>query len=230
MEINLQRNFINIRQLISQYELKYGRFAGSVQLLAASKGQPIEKLQQAIISGQRSFGESYLQEALTKIEKLNNKELEWHFIGPIQSNKTKKISEHFSWVHSLTNEKIARRLNEQRPLHLPPLNVCIEVNISGEISKSGVHLNEVENLVNFCAQLEHLKIRGLMTIPAPSENINVQRRPFHELANLFYQLQKAHPDMDTLSMGMSEDFEAAIAEGSTIVRIGTALFGERTRP
>lgn len=227
MANNIKQSLEEIRLKISEFEQKYNRPAESVQLLAASKGQSIEKIKQAILAGQRVFGENYLQESLKKLAALENEDLEWHFIGPLQSNKTKKISEHFSWVHSVASEKIAARLNSQRPTNLAPLNICIEVNISGENSKSGVVANDVLQLADYCSRLERIKLRGLMTIPAHAENINIQRQSFRALANLFFELQKSHPEMDTLSMGMSEDFEAAIAEGATIIRMGSRIFGQR---
>jgi len=220
----------NIKQQITHYEKQYQRKAGSVTLLAASKKQSIEKIKLAYETGQLAFGENYLQEALEKIEaakrlQLNN--IIWHFIGSIQSNKTKKIAEHFSWVHSIASQKIAKRLSEQRPLHLPPLNICIEVNLNAEPTKSGVVIDEVAELALYCHTLPHLNLRGLMTIPAPHQSFDAQRRSYQQLFLLYEKLKQQGLTLDTLSMGMSDDMEAAIAEGSTMVRIGTAIFGLR---
>jgi PLP dependent protein len=216
-----------IKTLITSYEQKYARKPNSVRLLAVSKKQPLEKMLAAIAEGQRCFGESYVQEALEKMEHITAPNIEWHFIGPIQSNKTRKIAEHFAWVHSVDDVKFAKRLNDQRPDHLPPLNICIEVNVSHEVTKSGVERSEVLALAKACQLLPKLKLRGLMTIPAATEDFVQQRAAFHQLHELFDELQKQGIKLDTLSMGMSEDFEAAIAEGATIVRIGTGVFGKR---
>lgn len=178
-------------------------------------------------AGMTRFGENYLQEALEKIEALQDLSLEWHFIGPIQSNKTRPIAEHFDWVHSVDRLKLARRLSEQRPPHLPPLNICLQVNVSGEQSKSGATLEELPALAREVASLPHLRLRGLMAIPAPAEGLEAQRQPFHHMHQALQQLNAEGLELDTLSMGMSGDLEAAIAEGATLVRIGTALFGPR---
>jgi pyridoxal phosphate enzyme (YggS family) len=227
MNNSIAQNLNVIRQKIITVEQKFNRLPGSVRLLAASKKQSADKLLAAYNAGQRLFGESYLQEALEKQQALSQPDIEWHFIGPIQSNKTRKIAEHFSWVHSIDSEKNAQRFNDQRPQHLPPLNICIEVNISGESTKSGVSLKNLNALIEFCSHLPRLKVRGLMTIPAPADEFSAQRQAFHQLNELFISLQQKYKQLDTLSMGMSEDFEAAIAEGSTIVRIGVAIFGPR---
>lgn len=220
-------NLVRIKSLIAEYEQTYRRPNGAVCLLAASKGQPLEKLMQIYAAGQRDFGENYLQEALTKIAASNHPDIIWHFLGPIQRNKTRKIAEHFTWVHSVDNELIAKRLNEQRPEHLPPLNICLEVNVSDEPTKAGVQPNEVLALARYCLSLPRLRLRGLMAIPLAHENVELQRQEFKKLARLQQMLRDNQIDVDTLSMGMSNDFEAAIAEGATIVRIGTALFGSR---
>lgn len=216
----------DLKYQIELCERKYHRPSGSVRLLAASKRQSIEKIKAIYDMGQRCFGESYLQEALPKIQSLPT-DIEWHFIGPVQSNKTRKIAEYFSWVHSIDDAHIAKRLNDQRPPHLPPLNICIEVNISHEATKSGVSIDDVMPFAKYCLSLSRLRLRGLMTIPARGENLTEQRKPFHQLHDLYESLCQNNIPLDTLSMGMSEDFEAAIAEGSTMVRIGRALFGER---
>ena len=226
----IENNLIAIKQSINLFEERYGRQSGSVQLLAASKGQPAEKILTAINAGQRAFGENYLQEALTKISAINDPSVDWHFIGSIQSNKTKKIAEHFSWVQSVADKNIAQRLNDQRPEHLPPLNICIEVNISAERAKSGVMADELLWLLDFCNTLPRIKLRGLMAIPAIQSDFDAQRKIFHKLLSLLHSLREQGYNLDTLSMGMSDDYEAAIAEGSTMVRIGTAIFGHRVKP
>jgi pyridoxal phosphate enzyme (YggS family) len=224
---NIPNNIALIQQRIAQVEAQYHRPAGSVTLLAASKNQSIEKIKAAYDAGLKVFGESYLQEALEKIAALSSLPIEWHFIGSIQSNKTKKIAAHFSFVHSVTSTKIAKRLNDQRPVHLPPLNICIEVNLDKEPTKSGVNPDEAHALAAYCATLPRLKLRGLMTIPAPLHDLLAQRENFRHLFKLWQTLNHHSFALDVLSMGMSDDLEAAIAEGSTLVRIGTAIFGER---
>jgi pyridoxal phosphate enzyme (YggS family) len=217
-----------VRKLISTAEQRFGRLPGSVTLLAVSKSQPLEKLAQAIECGQRLFGESYLQQAEEKISKLSAaKPLEWHFIGSIQSNKTGRVAQFFSWVHSIDRYKIAARLNAQRPADLPPLNICLQVNISQESSKSGVIMKQLPELAEQVAALPRLKLRGLMAIPLATNDLRTQRRLFAELREALEALNDRGLAMDTLSMGMSNDLESAIAEGATIVRIGTAVFGSR---
>lgn len=224
---NIKHNLETIKHRIREYEQKYQRTPGSVSLLAVSKKQSPEKIQSAIAAGQTAFGESYLQESLEKKAILNDPNIEWHFIGPIQSNKTKKIAEHFAWVHSVDSIRIAERLNNQRPETLPPLNICIEVNVDNEKTKSGAGPENIHSIIDYCLHLPRVKLRGLMTIPAPKSTFIEQRKSFHELAKLFNQLREKGILLDTLSMGMSDDYEAAIAEGATIVRIGTAIFGAR---
>ncbi len=222
---DIRTTLLHIRQHIADCEQKYGRPPNSVQLLAVSKNQPVEKIADAFAAGQTRFGESYIQEALPKIQALADKPIEWHFIGPLQSNKTRKVAEHFAWVHSVDKIHIAKRLNDQRPSHLPPLNICLEVNISHEATKSGIAPEDVASLAAYCATLPHLKLRGLMTIPAPQSSFINQRQPFHQLFLLWQFLRNQYgSSVDTLSMGMSDDFEAAIAEGSTLVRLGRAIF------
>lgn len=205
----------------------YGRDPGSVTLLAVSKTRQSDELRTMARQGMQRFGENYLQEALEKIQALSDLSLEWHFIGPIQSNKTRALAEHFDWVHSVDRLKIARRLSEQRPSQLPALNICLQVNISGEQSKSGATLSELPELAREVAKLPKLRLRGLMAIPAPSEGFEQQRMPFRLLREAQEQLKRQGLELDTLSMGMSGDLEAAIAEGATLVRVGTALFGPR---
>jgi pyridoxal phosphate enzyme (YggS family) len=198
-------------------------------LIAVSKTHPAEMVRAAAAAGQRDFGENYVQEALAKIDALSDLPLVWHFIGPIQSNKTRAIAESFHWVHSVDREKIAVRLSEARPAHLPPLNVCIEVNVSGEASKSGVAPDELAALAKRVNSLPRLSLRGLMAIPEPTQDAELQRRRFRALREMKEALVGADLALDTLSMGMSADLETAIAEGATMVRVGTAIFGERGR-
>jgi pyridoxal phosphate enzyme (YggS family) len=219
-------DWLDLKHKINLCEQQSHRASGSVKLLAASKGQSLEKIKALYDQGQRIFGENYLQEALIKIPSLPA-DIEWHFIGPIQSNKTKKIAEHFSWVQSVDSERVAKRLNDQRPSSLPPLNICIEVNINNEISKSGITSDAVISLAKACQQLPNLRLRGLMAIPAPQDNPSQLKQSFHQLFTLYHTLQQTFDNIDTLSMGMSHDFELAISEGSTMVRVGSALFGER---
>lgn len=224
---DISNNIRAIKNQIHELEKRYHRDPDSVLLLAASKTQSIEKIQEAISVGQTHFGENYLQEALEKITAFATKNLTWHFIGPIQSNKTKKIAEHFSWVQTVADEKIAQRLNDQRPDHLPPLNICLQVNVSGEQTKSGIYPEGLLPLAEFCSSLPRLRLRGLMALPEPKLSIEEQRIQLRKLLLLFNELNTRGFRLDTLSMGMSDDLEAAIAEGSTLVRIGTALFGAR---
>ena len=203
------------------------RDVADVRLLAVSKTFPATAVRDAYLGGQTAFGENYLQEALEKIEALRDLPLEWHFIGPIQSNKTRAIAESFAWVHSVDRLKIAERLSAQRPAHLPPLNLCLQVNVSGEKSKSGVAPEEVAQLAQEVVCLPHIKLRGLMAIPAPAANEEEQRVPFAQMRALLDTLNSEGLALDTLSMGMSHDYPAAILEGATIVRIGTAIFGTR---
>jgi len=208
------------------------RQSSSVSLLAVSKACSAQAVLEAAAAGQRAFGENYEQEAVAKIKAIRAAQpdlaLEWHFIGPIQSNKTRSIAEHFDWVHSIDREKIARRLSEQRPAQLPPLNVCLQVNISHEDSKSGVPLEQVSALAHTVASMPHIRLRGLMAIPEAESDPKKQHHAFRQLRQLFDQLRAEGLEIDTLSMGMTADMEAAIAEGATIVRVGTAIFGQRT--
>lgn len=224
----------NINQITLQIEnsvQKCGRRPNSVQLLAVSKTKPIELLEQAIEVGQRAFGENYVQEGIEKVQYFQSNHadiaLEWHFIGPIQSNKTRPIAEHFDWVHSVDRLKIAQRLNEQRPSSLGELNVLIQVNISSEKSKSGTTSEEVMELAAAINEMPNLTLRGLMSIPANVSNYDEQLAAFTQLASIQNQLRAQYPQVDTLSMGMSGDMDAAIEAGSTMVRIGTAIFGAR---
>ena len=199
-----------------------------VLLLAVSKAQPSEKLREAYLAGQRLFGENYVQEAINKQNELKDCAIEWHFIGPIQSNKTQLIAQHFDWVHSVDRLKIATRLNEARSASMPPLNVCIQINSSDEGSKSGVDIASQAMLASEISAMPNLKLRGLMAIPAPTKDFAKQREQFKIVADAFKGLQQQGFSLDTLSIGMSDDYVAAIQEGATIVRIGSALFGART--
>ena len=201
---------------------------GEVMLLAVSKAQSAEKLREAWDAGQTRFGENYLQEALYKKAELADLKIEWHFIGPIQSNKTQLIAQHFSWVHGVDRLKIAQRLNDARSADLPPLEICLQVNISGEDSKSGVAPNELLELAETVSALPKLTLRGLMTIPEPTDDETVQRQQFKQMRVLLNDLKKEGVVLDTLSMGMSSDYKIAIEEGATSVRIGSAIFGART--
>ena len=221
---------INIAELLQQIRAAEHRFArqpNSVTLMAVSKTRPAEAVREAYQAGLRHIGENYLQEALDKIEALPDLDIVWHFIGPIQSNKTRPIAEHFAWVHSVDRLKVARRLSEQRPVELPPLNICLQVNISGEASKSGVTPAELPEIAAEVAKLPNIQLRGLMAIPASSDQFEAQREPFRQLRELQEQLNQQGLKLDTLSMGMSGDMQAAIAEGATMVRIGTDIFGAR---
>jgi len=220
-------SFQAVRQQIAEAEARYGRRPGSTELLAVSKTQPPVSIRALYALGQRHFGENYLQEARAKMAALEDLPLTWHFIGRVQSNKSAEVAAGFAWVHTVDREKLARRLSEQRPTDLPPLNVCVQVNISGETSKTGVAPAELDALLAAVAGLPRLRLRGLMTLPAPEEDIERQRLPFRRLAALFAARRDRY-GLDTLSMGTTADLEAAIAEGATFVRVGTALFGPRT--
>jgi pyridoxal phosphate enzyme (YggS family) len=210
---------------IKQAEIHYHRNPGSVLLLAVSKTKPSADIATAYQAGQRHFGESYCQEALIKQRELGAYAITWHFIGPIQSNKTKAIATHFDWVHSVDSLTIAQRLSKQRPAHLAPLNICLQINMSHELSKSGISLEELPQLCEQVALLPNIKLRGVMTIPAPEEDFERQRQPYKTLAQAISKLDGF--ELNTLSFGMSGDLIAAIAEGSTMVRVGSALFGSR---
>ncbi|MHB1233207.1 MAG: YggS family pyridoxal phosphate-dependent enzyme [Burkholderiales bacterium] len=214
---------------ISRASAQCGRDPESILLLAVSKTVHPDLIRAAYNCGQRAFGESYVQESLEKIAALRDLDIEWHFIGPLQSNKTKWIAESFAWVHGVERAKIAQRLSGQRPAGLPPLNLCLQVNVSGEASKSGVAPAEVAELAQAVAALPKIKLRGLMTIPEPTDNPAKQRASFRVLRDLRDRLVAQGYALDTLSMGMSGDLEAAIAEGATIVRLGSAIFGERKK-
>ncbi len=212
---------------ITQAEQRYTRQPGSVRLLAVSKTKPAALIDEALACGQHAFGENYAQELAQKSDALAGRGIEWHFIGPIQSNKTRLIAAHAAWVHSIERLNIARRLSDQRDAGGPALQVCIQVNTSGEASKSGIKLAELPALAEAVAELPHLKLRGLMSIPAPTTGLEAQRGAFARLREAYEDLIRRGHALDTLSMGMSADMEAAIAEGATLVRIGRDIFGER---
>ena len=229
---DLAQHLQAVQHRIAQATSAAGRDPSSVALLAVSKTFPAEAVREAFAAGQRAFGENYVQESLDKIAALGDlrADLIWHFIGPLQSNKTRPVAEHFDWVHSIDRLKIAQRLSEQRPEGLPPLNVCVQVNVSGEASKSGVEPAEVSALAHAVAALPRLELRGLMSIPEPEADLQAQRVPHRALRALFDRLRADGLPLDTLSMGMSADLEAAVLEGATMVRVGTAIFGARTYP
>jgi PLP dependent protein len=218
-----------VRARIAAAERGAGRVPGSVTTVAVSKTFPAPAVREAVAAGQTEFGESYAQEAVDKMAVLAELPITWHFIGPIQSNKSRAIAERFQWVHSVDREKIAERLAQGRPSALPPLQVCAQINVSGEDSKSGVAPARAAALARFVRGLPRLRLRGLMTIPRPTPIVTEQRAQFAVLRRLLDELNAEGMGLDTLSMGMSDDLEAAVAEGATIVRIGTAIFGERHR-
>jgi PLP dependent protein len=226
MMATLAERLHKVEQRLRSAERAAERVSGCVRLLAVSKTKPAEQLIRAYRAGQRHFGESYLQEALVKQQQLAHFNITWHFIGPIQSNKTRSIANHFNWVHSVDRVKIARRLDEQRSPERAPLNICLQVNVSGEMSKSGVSLDELPELAAAVSELPRLRLRGLMSIPAQTTDFDNQRAAFWALRIAMEKLP--YSTLDTLSIGMSNDLEAAVAEGATIVRIGTALFGSRS--
>lgn len=224
---NIEHNVALVRESIAIAAQRAQRQPDSITLLAVSKRQSTEAIAAAYQAGIRDVGENYLQEALPKIEHLSHLQLCWHFIGAIQSNKTKDIAEQFDWVHTVDRVKIAQRLSAQRPTTLSPLQICIQVNIDNEPTKAGIHLNDLENVIADVTALPNVRLRGFMCIPSPQDTLDAQRQPFRLLAQQLAHYQQRHPQLDTLSMGMSADCEAAIMEGATIVRIGTDIFGAR---
>lgn len=216
-----------IQSEITRLAVKYQRTDNDISLLAVSKTRSATEIESLINQGQLCFGENYLQEAIEKIEALKEHDLEWHYIGKIQSNKTRMIATHFDWVHTVDRLKIAQRLNDQRPAELAPIKICLQVNSSGETSKGGIDFDALPALANEVNQLENIELRGLMTLPAPADELEQQRLPFRAVKAAFDSLRQQGVDLDTLSMGTTNDFEAAIAEGATMIRIGTALFGAR---
>ncbi len=225
--IRVTENFRKIQDLLAKSAAEAGRPADAVRLLAASKRQTAETVLQAVSVGQREFGENAAQEGIAKIAECARDDLVWHFIGHLQANKTKAVAENFAWVHTVDRLRIAERLSRQRPYYADDLNICIQVNIDDEESKSGIAADGLPQLALAVAELPRLRLRGLMCLPAPRERFDQQREPFARLRELNDGLRASGMDVDTLSMGMSEDFDAAIHEGATIIRIGTALFGQR---
>ncbi len=226
--MSIEQNLSTIKQQISQFSQNCDRLPQEVELLAVTKTKPVTDIEQAIACGQRAFGENYVQEGVEKIAYFqNNKELEWHFIGTLQSKKTRLVAENFDWVQTLDRLKVAIRLNEQRPEHLAPLNVLIQINISDEESKSGIDPSEMLSLAKEIMQLPRLRLRGLMAIPKEENEFDKQKIVLRKMQSLFEELKAVVPEADTLSMGMSGDMQAAIECGSTMVRIGSAIFGAR---
>ncbi|OOH90352.1 YggS family pyridoxal phosphate enzyme [Pasteurellaceae bacterium 15-036681] len=227
--MSISQNLATILQKIQKISLEAGRKQNAVKLLAVSKTKPVTDIQQVIDAGHTAFGENYVQEGVEKIQYFaDNKELEWHFIGPLQSNKTRLVAEHFDWIETVDRLKIAQRLNDQRPEQLLPLNVLIQVNVSDEESKSGIAPEQLFELATEISKLPRLKLRGLMAIPKPESDPELQKIALRQMEQLFKQLQQQFDGIDTLSMGMSDDMQSAIECGSTMVRIGTAIFGTRS--
>ncbi|MBX9446242.1 YggS family pyridoxal phosphate-dependent enzyme [Dickeya chrysanthemi] len=230
----VRENLQDVRQKISAAAQYCGRAPEEITLLAVSKTKPVSAIEEAIAAGQQAFGENYVQEGVDKVRYFQTHQpdtaLEWHFIGPLQSNKSRLVAEHFDWCHTIDRLRIAQRLSEQRPPHLPPLNVLLQVNISREASKSGILADELAELAASVAQLPNLRLRGLMAIPAPETEHARQLAIFRQMTELFLQLKADYGTLDTLSMGMTDDMAAAIEAGSTMVRIGTAIFGARDYP
>jgi len=227
--IRVTENLTFISNLLATTANEAQRDAETVRLLAVSKKQSVEKILVAAAAGQRDFGENFVQEGIDKIQKTaDDYRLVWHFIGHLQSNKTRPVAEYFDWVHTIDKLKTAARLSRQRPDKLPPLNICLQVNVDDEAGKSGISAAGVAELASACSELPNIRLRGLMCLPAIRTGFDAQREPFAKLRRLHEELQRGGLTLDTLSMGMSGDFRAAIFEGATIVRIGTAVFGDRT--
>ena len=227
---DIANNLANVQQRIASAAENAQRDPQTIALLAVSKTKPIEMIEEAYAAGQRCFGENYLQDALPKIEALAELDIEWHYIGRIQSNKTRPIAENFAWVHAIDSVKHAQRLNEQRPDNFPPLNCCIQLNLSGEDRKGGIQPDTLIETATAFNDLPHCRLRGLMTMPDPDSSAEQQQAVFHQLADCLSELSNLGFSVDTLSMGMSGDLEMAITEGSTMVRIGTDIFGARSYP
>ena len=225
--MTVTENLSLLSDLLNQAATDAGRRPGDVRLLAVSKKHPVDKILEAAAAGQRDFGENFVQEGVEKIQALAGHDLTWHFIGHLQSNKTRIVAENFDWVHTIDKLKTARRLAAQRPAAMPPLNVCLQVNVDDETTKSGVTPGDVPALAAACADLPNLRLRGLMCLPAIREDFNAQRVPFAALRELAEKLRQDGIETDTLSMGMTADYRAAVFEGATIVRVGTAIFGSR---
>lgn len=225
--VDIQRRLEDLQSSISECELKANRAPGSVSLLAVSKTKPVELIQAAYAAGQRRFGENYAQELESKAQALAELKIEWHFIGPLQSNKTKLVASYADWVHSIDRFKLAQRLSDQRPANLPPVQLCLQVNIDNEPSKAGASIEKLPELAQAMMKLPNVQLRGLMCIPKPHQDPIEQREPFARLREALEQLNKQGLELDTLSMGMSGDYAEAITQGATIIRVGTAIFGAR---
>jgi PLP dependent protein len=225
---NLPENIARVRNRIASAAAQCGRSVDSVTLVGVTKSQPAEAIDAAAQGGLKDFGESYLQEALNKMSAVKTRDITWHFIGNVQANKTRQIAEHFAWVHGVDRLRIAERLSAQRPYHAPPLNICLQVNVAGEATKGGASPEEAPALIGAMSQLPRLKLRGLMCLPPEEETLDRQRYWFAQVRGIFERLNANGAALDTLSMGMSADFEAAVLEGATLVRVGTAIFGPRT--
>ncbi|WP_293647220.1 YggS family pyridoxal phosphate-dependent enzyme [Thiolapillus sp.] len=225
----LQQRLSQVQAQIRRFALSCDRDPTSVRLIAVSKTRPASEIREVWKAGQKAFAENYLQDALQKIPLLQDCDIEWHFIGRIQSNKTRPIAENFAWVHTLSSLKHGRRLSEQRPEGLPPVNICVQLNLTGEASKSGISADELAPLLEKLADLPHLQLRGLMTMPPASATTAEQHEVFSQLHRLLTEMNRQGHGLDSLSMGMSGDMQAAICEGATMVRIGTAIFGPRTQ-
>ncbi len=224
---DITNNLQTVRKRVAAAAVATGRDPSEVMLLAVSKGQPMSAIRRAVAAGQRDFGENYLQDAIAKIDGLANPDLSWHFIGHLQSNKTREVAARFAWVHTVDSVRIARRLSDQRPPEAAPLNICLQVRIGDETTKFGVQPGQARELAAAVKPLGGVRLRGLMCIPPPAPDPTTQRAQFARLRTLYETLRDDGFEMDTLSMGMSADLEAAIAEGATIVRVGTAIFGPR---
>ena len=225
---NIAESLDSLRSRIRRAEQKFGRSPGSVRLIAVSKTRPTADILEAMKNGQLEFGENYVQEAVEKVQTIGNPDITWHFIGPVQSNKTGLIARNFHWVHSIDRIKIARRLSDARPAQLPALNICLQINIDDEAGKSGITPAEIPELLSACRELPGLRVRGLMALPAPCNTFAEQRHSFHRVKTLVMQLRDKGEKLDILSMGTTNDYEAAIAEGANIIRVGTAIFGSRS--
>ena len=225
----IQKNVIELKNKILELESKSSRAADSVTLMAVSKTHSTQKIREAYSCGHKDFGENYLQESIQKINELKDLDITWHFIGKIQSNKSKQIAENFSWAHSIDKISTLKKINEYRKILKNNLNVCIQINVDQEATKSGICENEVEQFINEAQKLEKINVRGLMAIPKHNDDYNIQYKTFMRIKNIFDTLVNKGYKLDTLSIGMSSDFHAAIAAGSTIVRIGTSIFGERKK-
>ncbi|MCO7225269.1 YggS family pyridoxal phosphate-dependent enzyme [Pleionea sp. CnH1-48] len=225
--MTIEQNLNKVNQLLQDAIEEANRTVNSVTLLAVSKAQKINNIGEAYAAGQKAFGESYVQEAVDKIQALREYDIEWHFIGPIQSNKTRDIAQHFDWVQSVDRLKIARRLNEQRPEELAPLNICVQVDLFAESSKQGATTEELKSLLDYVCDAPRLNLKGIMAIPPKQQDTAQQLKQFEQISQLFLDYQHQYPSLTTLSMGMSQDMTAAIAAGSTMVRVGTGIFGPR---